>query len=89
VIGLDLADRHRRSSSAGSLSQYHGRVAIARGGRATSYRHDCLWFDPHTGRLQAMNYDIHLGRIAGLRGRVAVCLASLVAASLPITGALI
>jgi uncharacterized iron-regulated membrane protein len=70
----------------------------------TSYRRNCLWFDRHTGRrlgaehyhdkntgerLQAMNYDIHLGRIAGLPGRLAVCLASLVAASLPITGALI
>jgi uncharacterized iron-regulated membrane protein len=70
----------------------------------TSYGRDCLWFDRYTGRrlgaehyrdknpgerLRAMNYDIHLGRIAGLPGRVAVCLASLVAASLPITGALI
>ncbi len=70
----------------------------------TSYRRECLWFDQYTGaqvgierytdqnageRLQAMNDDIHLGRIAGLPGRVAVCLASLIAASLPLTGALI
>jgi len=34
-----------------------------------------------------MNYDIHLGRIAGLPGRIAVFLASLVAARLPINGA--
>jgi uncharacterized iron-regulated membrane protein len=46
--------------------------------------------DKDTGeRLRAMNYDIHLGRIAGLPGRIAAFLASLVAASLPITGALI
>ena len=70
----------------------------------TSYRTECLWFDQYAGRqigaeryrdkdagerLQAMNYDIHLGRIAGLPGRIAAFLASLVAASLPITGALI
>jgi len=36
-----------------------------------------------------MHYDIHLGRIAGLPGRIAAFLASLGAASLPITGALI
>ena len=70
----------------------------------TSYRTECLWLDQYTGRqigleryrdkdagerLRAMNYDIHLGRIAGLPGRIAVFLASLVAAGLPITGALI
>jgi uncharacterized iron-regulated membrane protein len=71
---------------------------------ATSFRTECLWLDQYTGRqigleryrdkdagerVRAMNYDIHLGRIAGLPGRLAAFLASLVAASLPITGALI
>jgi uncharacterized iron-regulated membrane protein len=70
----------------------------------TSHRTECLWFDRHTGRLlgaerdrdrnagdrlRAMAYDIHTGRIAGVPGRVVVFLASLVAASLPITGALV
>jgi uncharacterized iron-regulated membrane protein len=70
----------------------------------TSYRTECLWFDRSTGRqvgaerysdkntgerLRAMTYDIHVGRIAGLPGRFAAFAASLVAASLPITGALI
>ena len=36
-----------------------------------------------------MNDDIHLGRIAGLPSCIAAFLASLVAASLPITGTLI
>jgi uncharacterized iron-regulated membrane protein len=70
----------------------------------TSHRTECLWFDRNTGRLlgaardrdrnagdrlRAMTYDIHTGRIVGLPGRVVAFLASLVAASLPITGALV
>jgi uncharacterized iron-regulated membrane protein len=70
----------------------------------TSYRTECLWFDRYTARqigaeryrdknagerLRAMNYDIHVGRIAGLPGRVAACAASLAVATLPITGALL
>ena len=73
-------------------------------GATTSYRTECLWFDQHTARLLgseryrdknpgerllAMNYDIHTGRIAGIPGRLVAFLASLVAASLPLTGALI
>ena len=71
---------------------------------ATSHRAECLWFDRHTGRrlgadrgrdpnagdrLRSMTYDIHTGRIAGIPGRLIVFLASLVAASLPVTGALV
>jgi uncharacterized iron-regulated membrane protein len=71
---------------------------------ATSHRAECLWFDRHTGRrlgadrdrdpnvgdrLRSMTYDIHTGRIAGMPGRLIVFLASLVAASLPVTGALV
>lgn len=36
-----------------------------------------------------MNYDIHVGAIAGLPGRIAMFLASLVVASLPVTGFII
>lgn len=39
--------------------------------------------------LYDMNYDVHTGRIAGLPGKVLVFLASLVVASLPISGALL
>lgn len=71
---------------------------------ATTYRADCLAFDQYTGRqvgadfhrdrnagerLQALNHDIHVGRIAGLAGRIVAFLGSLVAASLPITGVVI
>jgi uncharacterized iron-regulated membrane protein len=69
-----------------------------------SYRTDCLWFDGSKGRqigaeryrdqnagdrLRAMNHDVHVGRIAGVPGRLVAFAASLVAASLPVTGTLI
>jgi uncharacterized iron-regulated membrane protein len=37
-------------------------------------------------KLRRMNYDIHIGSILGLPGKIIVFLASLVAASLPYTG---
>jgi uncharacterized iron-regulated membrane protein len=40
-------------------------------------------------RIARMNYDIHVGAIAGLPGKILAFLASLVAASLPVTGFLI
>lgn len=40
-------------------------------------------------KLMRMNYDIHVGAIAGIAGKVMAFLASLIAASLPITGFLI
>lgn len=39
--------------------------------------------------LNNLVYDIHLGNMFGFTGKVLVCLASLIAASLPITGFLI
>ena len=41
------------------------------------------------GKLRKMNYDIHVGSILGLPGKVLAFLASLIGASLPITGFLI
>jgi len=40
-------------------------------------------------KLYRMNYDIHVGAIAGLAGKIIVFFASLIAASLPVTGFLI
>ncbi|NCD70291.1 PepSY-associated TM helix domain-containing protein [Mucilaginibacter agri] len=40
-------------------------------------------------RLNDMNYDIHVGQIAGLTGKILAFLASLICASLPITGFII
>jgi uncharacterized iron-regulated membrane protein len=36
-----------------------------------------------------MNYDIHVGAVLGLTGKILAFIASLVAASLPVTGTLI
>jgi len=40
-------------------------------------------------RISRMNYDIHIGAIAGLTGKIMAFFASLIAASLPITGFII
>lgn len=65
---------------------------------------DSYQFDKHTGKLlhflpntkkspgmklNNMNYDIHVGQIAGLPGKIIAFLASLICASLPITGFII
>ncbi|GAB3924220.1 PepSY-associated TM helix domain-containing protein [Mucilaginibacter myungsuensis] len=68
------------------------------------YRRDGWEFDKYSGKLlqtymmdkksaglklQEMNYDIHVGQILGLPGKIIAFLASLIAASLPITGFII
>lgn len=70
----------------------------------TYYNYDQLQFDQYTGRLLArqnykeknrgeklvgMNYDIHVGAVLGLPGKILAFIASLIAASLPVTGTLI
>lgn len=40
-------------------------------------------------KLRSMNYDIHVGSILGLPGKILAFLASLIAASLPVTGFII
>jgi uncharacterized iron-regulated membrane protein len=40
-------------------------------------------------KIQRMNYDIHVGAVAGLTGKVIAFLASLICASMPVTGFLI
>jgi len=68
-----------------------------------SYR-DSYQFDQYTGRLllelpntkkslglklEDMNYDIHVGQIAGLPGKILAFIVSLICASLPLTGLII
>ncbi|HWK02968.1 MAG TPA: PepSY-associated TM helix domain-containing protein [Puia sp.] len=70
----------------------------------TYYGSDALQFDQYTGRLlhrrnnseknrgeklAEMNYDIHVGAIGGLTGKIIAFIASLICASLPVTGFLI
>ena len=38
------------------------------------------------GKLSDMNYDLHTGQLLGLGGKIVAFLASLISASLPITG---
>lgn len=72
--------------------------------KETYYDRDDYQFDKYTGKMlvhQApkdknagekvigMNYDIHVGAIAGLPGKILAFLASLICASLPVTGFLV
>lgn len=69
-----------------------------------SRKQNTFFFDPKTGQplryklykdfnsadvLEATNYDLHTGRLFGLFGKIVAFLASLIAASLPITGFII
>lgn len=73
-------------------------------GKETFYDYDQLQFDQYSGnllsrqnyhqknsgeKLIAMNYDIHVGAIWGLPGKILAFLASLVCASLPVTGLIV
>lgn len=73
-------------------------------GEETFYHSDVLQFDQYSGKLlnrrnyeeqnageklAAMNYDIHVGAILGLPGKIIAFFASLVAAGLPVTGFMI
>lgn len=79
-------------------------VATAYPGSDTYYGYDVLQFDRYTGRLLSwrknaektraqrliqMNYDIHVGAIAGLTGKIIAFFVSLICASLPVTGFLV
>lgn len=65
------------------------------------YKSDFYYFDKYSGKflgslphalkspgmkMNAMNYDIHVGQILGLSGKIIAFLISLICASLPITG---
>ncbi|ACU02426.1 PepSY-associated TM helix domain-containing protein [Pedobacter heparinus] len=73
-------------------------------GKENYYDVDALQFDQFTGKLLGrenfkdknngeklirMNYDIHVGAVLGLPGKILAFFASLIAASLPITGFII
>lgn len=73
-------------------------------GKETYYGFDALQFDQYTGkllyrrndvsknrgeRLIEMNYDIHVGAIGGLAGKIIAFIVSLICASLPVTGFLV
>ncbi len=91
AVGLPVAD-----SSSVAVSVYPT--------TQTYYDGTYLHFDQYTGQLlkketladqnlgqkvRSMNYDIHIGKILGLPGQLLAFFASLVSASLPVTGFLI
>ncbi|GGC14057.1 membrane protein [Parapedobacter defluvii] len=72
--------------------------------KSRTYYFEWSYYDRHTGkllssygtdglngaeRIRAMNFDLHVGSFLGLPGKILAFLASLVCASLPITGFLI
>ena len=72
--------------------------------KETYYGYDVLQFDQYSGRMLShfqnkkktrmqrlveMNYDLHVGAIAGLTGKIIAFIASLICASLPVTGFLV
>lgn len=78
--------------------------AYAYKGAHTYYGYDILQYDQYSGkllnhqrnsekkkihRLFEMNYDIHVGAIGGLTGKIIAFIVSLICASLPITGFLV
>jgi uncharacterized iron-regulated membrane protein len=73
-------------------------------GKETYYDRDDFQFDKHSGKmlnrvtdkernageiLLGMNYDIHVGAVAGLPGKVLAFIISLICASLPVTGLMV
>ncbi|MGZ3871900.1 MAG: PepSY-associated TM helix domain-containing protein [Mucilaginibacter sp.] len=82
-----------------------GSVAVTAYAKALHYYNsDIYYFDKYSGRLlktlpharkspgmklNDMNYDVHVGQILGLTGKIIAFMASLICASLPITGIII
>lgn len=57
--------------------------------RAVKHQYGQLSDATFADKLMRMNYDIHVGGVLGLPGKIIMCLFSLLIASLPITGFLI
>ncbi|HEY6975691.1 MAG TPA: PepSY-associated TM helix domain-containing protein, partial [Chitinophagaceae bacterium] len=64
--------------------QYTGKLLPAEGSYEGKFKNAKL-----ADKIVRMNYDIHVGAVLGLAGKVLAFFGSLVAASLPITGFLI
>jgi uncharacterized iron-regulated membrane protein len=93
VFNINLPDKAKGAVNASARHEVHANYQVIR-----------YQFDQYTGRrlgtttfaqksggekLRAMNYDIHTGSILGLPGKFLAFFASLISASLPITGFLI
>ncbi len=63
------------------FDQYSGKELEATGTYAGSFDNSSM-----ADKIKRMNYDIHVGAILGLPGKILAFFASLIAASLPVTG---
>jgi uncharacterized iron-regulated membrane protein len=63
------------------FDQYNGAALTGKGTYAGAFKNALL-----AGKIKRMNYDIHVGAILGLPGKIMAFFASLIAASLPVTG---
>jgi uncharacterized iron-regulated membrane protein len=73
-----------------SLTTYHdSRYLLFHPATGQLLREDSPKTQTAGQRMRAMNYDIHIGKILGLPGQLLAFFASLVSASLPVTGFLI
>jgi len=98
VAKYPRAERFNMTPAAGKEGTIY---MLAYSDKETYYDYEALQFDQYNGkllhseksstknggeRLIGMNYDIHVGAIGGMAGKIIAFLASLVAASLPVTG---
>lgn len=82
---IEVSVNHRPgtyyNSDAGSFDQYTGQRLVSKGTYAGKFSEAGI-----ADKIKRMNYDIHVGAVLGLPGKILMFCASLVAASLPITG---
>ncbi|MBO9658512.1 MAG: PepSY domain-containing protein, partial [Chitinophagaceae bacterium] len=82
---VEIAVNHRPGTYYNSdyyhYDQYTGEEKPAAGSYSGTYKEA-----PLADKIVRMNYDIHVGAILGLPGKILAFFASLIAASLPITG---
>lgn len=82
---LELSINHRPGTYYNSdfyhFDQYTGQELEATGTYAGSFKNSSM-----ADKIKRMNYDIHVGAVLGLPGKILAFFASLIAASLPVTG---
>lgn len=98
LLQYPAAERINISPAAGKEGTIY---MFAYSDKETYYNYEAVQFDQYNGavlhkerskeknrgeRLIGMNYDIHVGAIGGIAGKIIAFLASLVTASLPVTG---
>lgn len=97
-------NKHERIGISPAIGKEGVIYAYGYHGKETYYDVDELQLDQYTGKklyrsnfidknngekIIGMNYDIHVGAILGLPGKIIAFIASLIAASLPVTGFII